>query len=266
MAAFRLFSKLNTFHGLTGQLLTGGQLRFFEAGTTTPADVYGDPDLLVNNGVTVALDSSGRPNVDIWGEGEYFVEVYDSLGVKQGDADDVGIPGDAAASIPALETGKFLTNNGAILLWSTIREVPDPTGQANKILGTDGTNLLWVVRPADGSTPTVPPLPVDGIVQTSDSVTIGKIMFQFGTGTAPASGGRTTSVGVTFPTPMTTTLYVGVTVTTSPITGVGYNAVDANANETGTGFTFKCDVNADQSGADINVGVSFKYMAVGLIP
>lgn len=69
MTAFRLFSRLNTFYGMTGQLLAAGQLKFYDAGTTTPRPVYGDSGLAVNNGVAVRLDSSGRPDVDIWGKG-----------------------------------------------------------------------------------------------------------------------------------------------------------------------------------------------------
>ena len=143
MSAFRLFSKLNTLYGLTGQLLAGGQLKFYDAGTTTARNVYGNLALSVNNGSTVTLDSSGRPSVDVWGTGSYFVEAYSSAGVKQGEADNVLIPGGTgAAVIPALQSGKYLTNNGSVYLWSTIREMPDPTGQDGKVPVASGGGYL----------------------------------------------------------------------------------------------------------------------------
>lgn len=140
--AFRLYPQFQTFFGELGQLLAGGQLRFFEDDTVTPKDVFGDQALTVNNGTTVTLDSSGRPDVQIWGTGEYFVEVYDSLGVKQGE--DIAVEsGAGGASIPALVNGYFLTNDGAILQWGAVRQVPDPSGNSGRVLGTDGTVLIW---------------------------------------------------------------------------------------------------------------------------
>ena len=59
MAAFLLFDKITTWNGSAGELLAGGQFRFFEVDTTTPQDVYGDRALTVNNGVTVDLDGAG---------------------------------------------------------------------------------------------------------------------------------------------------------------------------------------------------------------
>ncbi len=146
MSAFRLFSKLNTFYGLTGQLLAGGYLKFYIAGSTTPQAVFGEKALTTNNGVQIALDSSGRPNVDIWGSAAYFVEAYAADNTKQGDADNVEAPGAGAITIAPLVAGQFLTNDGAVTLWATILQLPDPTGNAGKQLGTDGTTVLWEAK------------------------------------------------------------------------------------------------------------------------
>lgn len=221
MAAFRLFSKLNTFYGLTGQLLAGGELRFYDAGTTTPRDVYGDSDLAVNNGATVDLDSSGRPDVDVWGDGAYFVEAYDSLGVKQGEADDVSIPGAGGLTIPALETGKFLTNNGAVLLWSEIREVPDPTGQGGKVLGTDGEVLLWQ-NPPEVPDPPDPEVTIDGDNKTftaSASTLDDKFVIQVVTGSIAANNEKSMSGAVVFDTAFTALWAVHVQVRASIVSG-----------------------------------------------
>jgi len=265
MPSFRLISPLQTFHGNQGELLAGGEVRFFEAGTSTPAFVYGDKALTVNNGTSVPLDASGRVNVDVWGEGSYYVSLHDADGVKQGEIDHVEIPGGAGLSLPEFEPDAFLTNNGDVALWRVLRLLPDPSGQSGKVLSTDGENPVWIPKPADGVTPEVN-IPAGGVAQTSTSFTIGKLMVQFGTGTAPASGGRTTSVGVTFGTAMASCLHVDVTPSVAAITGVGYAPVVAVTNKSGTGCTVNIDVNADQSGANISVGVPFSYVAFGLLP
>lgn len=265
MAAFRIYSKIDTFWGQTGQLLAGGQIRFFDAGTTTPRNVFGNEELTVNNGSTVTLDSSGRPNVDVWGSGEYFVELYDALGVKQGEADDVQEQGAAAASIPsqAGNLGKFLSTDGSLLQWQAVRQVPDPTGQANKILGTDGSNLTWVNRPADGAAGATADIDV-----TATSAIVGdgidRMRWLTGTGSASASGGRTTSVAITFASAFAAApVFVGIMPTVSVITGVGYAPVCSATNITTTGFTANFDVNSDQSGANISVPVTFQWFAMG---
>lgn len=265
MPAFRLFSRLNTFYGLTGQLLAGGQLKFYDAGTTTPRNVYGDPDLTINNGSTVDLDSSGRPDVDVWGEGSYFVEAYDALGVKQGEADYVQIPGAGGQTIPALETGKFLTNNGAVLLWTTIREVPDPTGQSGKVLGTDGEALLWQDLPAIPE----PPEPDQDIGTTS--FRFGNFLIQCGNDTAPTSSSRTTSKNITFPTAYTSLLHVAVMPTVSAVGSYGIGATvavtgfSAGSASTGVTATFNSADDGGDSGYQITNTIPFTWIAFGLI-
>lgn len=265
MAAFRLFSKLNTFYGLTAQLLPGGYLKFYEAGTTTPKDVFGDEGLSVNNGVTVDLDSSGRPDVDVWGEGAYFVEVYDSLDVKQGEADDVQIPGAGGLTIPALENGKFLTNNGAVLLWTAIREVPDPTGQSGKLLSNDGENLIWQSPAA------LPEIPAPDFAVGSDGVRIGNFFMLPGNGTAPASGNKSTSANITFSPPFTALWHVAVTSIGSSFTGSGAlvdNAVSGftvGASATGATVNFNVSDDDNSSGWKITSPVPFTWIAFGLV-
>src|SRR3989304_1853639 len=126
--AFRVTDQFPQYCDAAGVPLAGGRLRFYFAGTTTAANVYGDKALTVNNGSTVDLDSSGRTNVDVWSDGTALrMRLYDAASVLIGEADNVELPGGAATSLPAFVAGKFLTNDGAVLSWATIREVPDPT-------------------------------------------------------------------------------------------------------------------------------------------
>ena len=143
--SFRILNQSPAYLNTAGQPLAGGELRFYTTGTTTPKNVYGDAALTINNGSTVTLDSSGRANVDVWGDGEYRVRLYDSLGVQIWQRDNVREVTAAGATIPSMvgKAGQFLTNDGSVTLWQAIRQLPDPTGHAGKVLGTDGTVFLW---------------------------------------------------------------------------------------------------------------------------
>lgn len=200
MSAFRLFTRLNDFRGLTGQLLSDGYLKFYQAGTTTPADVFGEKELTTNNGSTIQLDSSGRPNVDVWGDAtaSYKVEVYAADDSLQGSADDLEVPGGAGTTIPALEDGLFLTNDGAVLLWGEIRQLPDPTGQNGKILGVVGNEWVPIAKPADGAAGT------SDIAVGTNSLELGdgdatNYFQQSGSDTMAAPGAKFGSDSVVFP-------------------------------------------------------------------
>ena len=259
MTAFRLFSRLNTFYGITGQLLAGGLLRFYDAGTTSPRPVYGDPGLTINNGVSVQLDSSGRPDVDVWGDGAYFVEVFDSLGVKQGEADNVRVPGDSGQSIPALDAGKFLTNNGAVLLWAGIREVPDPTGQSGKQLGTDGEAVFWEAKPV------IPKPPTPDWSTGAGKLQLGEVLLQWGSATAPATGSFSTMQNVTFPIPFAAAPYfVNPSVTVARATSSSLVADSVtSASATSCQFNFVVADSKEGNADKITASIPFTWLAIG---
>lgn len=145
MSAFLIPDPRPVYFTSTGQVAAGGSLKFFQAGTTTPLDVYGDSNLFTNNGAVLALGSDGRTSVDVWGDGTqaYRVQLFDVNGGLQFDVDNVGLPGGSGNQIPTLQTGKVLSNDGAVLVWTDIQVVPDPTGQSGKFLSSDGTNTSW---------------------------------------------------------------------------------------------------------------------------
>lgn len=263
MSAYRIFSRLNTFYGLTGQLLAGGYIRFYTEETTTPKDVYGDEALSVNNGSTVDLDASGRPDVDVWGDGDYFIELYDAGDVLQGDMDNVAIYGGGGLTIPALVSGQFLSNNGTVLDWEAIRQVPDPTGQTGKVLGNDGTNPAWQAAP---TAPTLDVLIDDSpiTIRVGDGADATKGLIQASTDTAPANpGGFTTTKAVVFP-----IAYSATPVVTASTASIGSQPGGPVCVEVGsvsaTGFTVSCDVaEGDAADASIINPVPFQWIAVG---
>jgi hypothetical protein len=261
--AFRIFDKFKVFLDNNGTSVAGGSLSFYEAGTTTAKNVYGDSALSVNNGSTVALDSSGRPSVDVWGSGSYRCKLFDSSGAQLADVDDIEIPGAGGITIPSLVSGEVLTNDGANLLWELIRQVPDPTGQSGKYIGTDGTNITWQSGPA---APTVPTLPSEGITAASGKVVIGTQLFQWGTDTAPSSGTHTTNKAVSFPTAFSgTPVGFANMKTANGMSASGFMGTCTAYNESTTGMTVGFDINVDNTGSSFNItnSVPFTWLAIG---
>lgn len=258
MPTFRILSQDPVYFKLDGVTPAAlGYLNFYDSGTTTPKDVYGDPAMSVNNGPTVALGSDGRAVHDLWGNGVYRVRVYASDNTLISEADNVQLPGGSGSSLPSLIAGNFLTNDGSVALWGTVRQVPDPTGSANKILGTDGSSLIWQTAPV---APTAP------IVGTAGKVVLGTganaWMEQIGTSTGPASGTYTITKSVTFPTAFSAIPFVSVTVQTAYSGGpvVAYLA----SPPTTTGFSVTFDVAEGNSGNSImNSDVAFAWKASG---
>lgn len=246
MPAFRILSQSPVYFELDGVTpAAGGRIEFYEAGTTTAKDVYGDKALTVNNGSSIALGSDGRAVDDVWGNGSYRVRVYASDNTLISDDDDVEIPGGSGQVLPTLADGQFISSLGGVLVATDIIQAPDPTGYSGKILGSDGTNYLFQDPPA---TPTVP------ITVGADNAQIGNtsgkaFYIQGGTATAPASGAYTTSKAITFAKTFATVIHVSVTplsvqpggpvvaYLTTPATTGGFTAVfdvaeGANANNT----------------------------------
>ena len=57
-----LFGDWTTFLDANGLPLASGTLNFFQAGTTTPQNVYADPNQVTSLGAIVTLNASGRPS------------------------------------------------------------------------------------------------------------------------------------------------------------------------------------------------------------
>lgn len=270
MAAFRVVDPFLAFTNQQGQPLSLGSLTFYDTGgSVTPRNVYADKALLTSNGSTVALDSSGRANVETWGSGVYRVVLKDALGATIRIRDDVEVPGGSTGNtLPTpFVPGNFVTNDGAVASWAAIRQVIDPTGNAGKILGTDGTALVWQAPPSNGTTPTLPTLPVTGVIDTTTTIRVGKMLIQTGSSSTTATGGHTASIAVVFPTAYSSIpVYVGIAASINGITPSGYSAVMAATNQTTTGFTATVDVNSSDTNTNISVPITFKWIAMGVIP
>jgi hypothetical protein len=259
----------------TGEVCAGGSLKFFASQTTNPQDVYSDSALTTNIGATVTLGSDGRATgvsgtitVYLDDSKTYRAQLFDANGAKQWDVDPVNPSSASGSTIPAQVAGDFLSTDGSQLLWDEIRQLPDPTGQANKILSTDGTNFNWVAKPADGAAGS------DGtnaaISATDAKTTIGDgtaghdlLMIQRGSGTAPATGQHNTSASITFPTPYKSAPWVQA-VGRSLVSGtIGVFATPTVISTTGASFTFS--TNDDNDAAAVVSSMPFDWIAIGTL-
>jgi hypothetical protein len=255
MPSFRLVDKTRTFFGLQGQLLAGGYLKLYQAGTTTPQDVYGNKALSINNGSQIDLDSSGRLSVDVWADtaDRYFMEVYDAADVKQGELDDMEVPGGPGQTIPIPNDGEVISGDGTNLIVISLdgKLLPDMAGNANKILGTDGSVASWGAKPADGAAG------VSDIAITSGSVKLSNgtshVLEQWNTDSVAGGGGLSVSKSVTFPVAYSATPNVNIIVTGGNASSAGNVEVDWRLSAVSTtGFTVVFSSRTGGSSADLS--------------
>lgn len=264
---FRLIDQKTQYRDNSGNVLAGGLLYFYVNETTTPKTVYLDPDMADEASNPVELDAAGRTDTDVWLDGVYSVALKTSGGSTVWTLDNVRGPDSEATELPALEADKFLTNDGAVMSWEEIRQVPDPTGNAGRYLGTDGEALSWTAFDAavEYDADNLP----GGIEQTTTTWRIGNLLFQVGSDTAPTAGAITTSKAVTFATAYDETpLFFAISVAAQGVTGDTPSAhvSSSYAGLSTTGATAHFFAGAENNGGNTNITstIAFKYLVVGI--
>lgn len=254
----RFYDPAPTFFNTLGtEPVAGGQLVFYLIGTTTPKLTWSDPDLTIPNTNPVQLDSSGRAGVNIWLDGAYRVVLLDSLGATVWDRD-VNSGDGAGQVIPTIPSGWFLSSDGSSLIAAPVREVPDPTGSSGKVLGTDGSNLLWQTPAAAPSLP----------VTTDNSVKINNILDQWGTGSIPASGTKFASTTVNFPAAYLSPPDVKVQIARgNGVVSAGFIGCLGVSSVSNNSFTVVWDLNLDNVGSQFNLTspIPISWRAIGKV-
>ena len=269
MAAFRVLDPFQTFFNLLStEPAAGGRVDFFEAGTSTPKAVYANPALSVSNGSMIELDAAGRLSVDCWGDGAYKVRQFDANDTLIKELDYIQAPGGAGQSIPPLENGFFLTNDGALLLWDEVRQPPDPTGQAGKFLKTDGTNFSWepvVIPPAATPDIVLSGTGASGTYRFGTSAVPKKAMMLFGSDTMVASGQIQATGNFVFPGSFAfdEPPRVFIIPRTSSVSAQGDIPSCSVPSTSTTGFDVAMATTFTQNAARITSPVPFDYLAIG---
>lgn len=272
MASFRILNQAPQYLLADGSVNAGGSLTFYETNLTDLKNTWSDEAMTTLNSNPVVMDAAGRTLTDVWGDGEYGVVMKDAADVVQWTRNNVKQSGDAGAAIPALQDGEFLTNDGSVMSWQPILQVPDPTGHSGQVLYSDGSLSYWAALPD-----TTPPDPE--IVVTENSFRAGvstdttKWLEQTGTGSAAASGGKTATASVVYPTPfIAAATYVDIVPTSASSCALA-NIIPGWAitvNST-TGFTVTFSTLTGGSSADgfsssnIIGAVPFMYKATGTV-
>jgi hypothetical protein len=144
--AFRTLDQNPVYLGTDGITpCAGGTITTFTNLTTTPLATYADTALSVSNGVSITLDSTGRAPVEIWSSATFRMLLKNAAGTTVWTRDNCT----GGSGLPALISGGFINSvDGTTLVSSTIRQLPDPTGNAGKFVGTsDGVNATYITIP-----------------------------------------------------------------------------------------------------------------------
>lgn len=263
--AYRFVNPAPVFQGLSGATnVPGGSWTFYVRGSTsTLKPIYLDDEgTLAANPVVLGTDS--RLPYPVWLDGEYTAELRDdndALITTQDLASEVP----AGLNLPPLNEGEVLSGDGTNYIALLLRQLPDPTGSAGYEVYTDGEQYL--LRP----TPPPPVVPEPDVVRDSNGVRIGttssttKARFYRGTATAAASGTKTTSVNVTYPTAFSSIPFVIAVAKGTGFTSVGYLGDVSVSNESTTGCTINYNTNHGEANADGNISssVPFNWFAFG---
>lgn len=257
MPSFRILNQAPVYLLPSGDVNAGGKLFFYETNLTTPKSTWSDPDMTTLNANPVEMDAAGRTTTDVWGDGEYGVVMTDADEATVWTRNNVKASNAADVAIPALEDGKFLTNDGSVLLWGAVLQVPDPAGHEGDVLYSDGSIPYWAALP-EMPDPEDPDIVVSALrFQAGNSGDNTKFVMLSGVGTAPNTGTKDSSVAVAFGEQFDALHNVFVTITQTDLTPAGCGAVIAVTGWTQGSAATGCTVNFNIPDDDTNANFKF---------
>nr|WP_313470870.1 hypothetical protein [Stenotrophomonas geniculata] len=249
------------FDLLSNQPVAGGFLQFYDQGTTNPRMTWSNQALTIPNTNPVPLDSSGRANVNIWLSGSYSVRLTDSLGavIWTRDVND----GSAGNNVfPTLEAGKFLTNDGSVVLWADLIQLPDPTGSDGKMVVASGGGYVLQAQPV---APTSPVVVTDNSVKITGTSSV--VLDQWGVQTMPASNAQSATMSFNFPVAYTNVPVIQVLIQKAgPIVTEGYTGViKATPSVNGATVDWNTGVDDIRTGLRLTSPFEFSWRAIGKV-
>lgn len=269
MASFRILNQAPQYLLADGSVNAGGSLTFYETDLTTPKDTWSDEAMTTLNSNPVVMDAAGRTLTDVWGDGEYGVVMKDADDVVIWTRNNVKQSGDAGAAIPALQDGEFLTNDGSVLSWQPIIQVPDPTGHSGQVLYSDGAIPYWAALPVTPDPPEPDIVVTDTSFQAGTSDDNTKFFTLSGTGTGPNTGTKQSSVAIAFPTSFDILESVLITITTASTTPSSFiptwSVTGWTPGSASSGVTVNFNIPDDDSNANFKFSttIPFAWQAFG---
>lgn len=266
MSAYRFADPAPVQFNLLGTArAANGFLQFYDQGMTTPKSTYSDQALTIANTNPVELDSAARPETDIWLDGPYTVVLLasDLTTIWTKDVSPQIPPG---LAIPSLigNTGFFLSNDGVNPIWVELLQLPDPTGSPGYMVVVNATGDGYILQ-------AVPTIPEPDITVITSGFTAGggdalKFVEQWGSGTAPASGGQQTTANIIFSTPYKSGTVPMVSITPTNSQSGGYVTWKIEGGATSTGFPVTFDVAEGNTGSpNFSAPQNFQWSARGVI-
>lgn len=251
MASYRILGQFRQFFLDDGRVNDGGSIKFFESDLVTLKNTYSDKELTIPNPNPVPMDASGRLTVDCWGSGDYGSELRDGDNVILETLNFIQSGESGGLVIPPLSANKFLTNDGSIMSWQTIIQVPDPTGMDGNILYTDGIGPYWAPPPS---------VEIPDATSGAGFIKVGDYMFQWGTNNMTNSGTQISTVTFTFPIPFVESPNVTVTVNKgSGVVPAGFIGSLGLPATSSTQLTVAWDLNVDDQLPQFNLTTPFPF-------
>lgn len=218
------------FFDNNGEILSGGKLYTFAAGSTTPLVTYANSTGTTFNTNPIELNSAGRVPYEIWVDGASIAkfELRTSTGVLIGTWD----------NIPSLISSLNLTGtNNGVVYFNSVGSFSSGTN-----LTFDGTNLVVAGAAAVGSNLNVAgPTSLGGAVSTSSSLTVAGTATVSGNtslnGNASVGGTTTLNGTLSVGGNVINTLNVTGTLTTSGVTTLATNSTLATSPSTSDNST-----------------------------
>jgi hypothetical protein len=270
MARFRLFDPVPQWRDALGALIgTGGKLKFYDTGTTTPRVVYNAPTGGTSLGAELTIDADGRLSEDFYLDGEYRVILTTAADVTVWQRDNVQDVASGGLEIPDAADGSdgqalFTDGTAGGFYWDDVPLIPSQTGNAGKYLTTDGEALSFATL-ATYDADTLP----GSFTQTnsaSGGFKFGNIRVQWGADTAPNTGTLHSTKAVTFGVAFSGSPYfIAVSPADGSSTGEGAGASAQYESPNTTGFTASFFVGAEDNGgvAEFNATLPFTWFAIG---